>query len=279
MSVAPNTARIIDRIYDALEKQDRRTDQYLGRLGASFIGDSCLRKVWLSWRGFYISKFGGRTLRIFKTGHLQEDRIVEDLRLAGLAVWNADAEGNQFQFTDPISGHFIAKVDGVVRDIPEDTATPHVLEIKTHSDKSFKDLTKHGLLKSKPMHWYQVQSGMLYGGFKRGLYVALNKNDEQYHMETVEPCTATQNDIEKRIDNLLSSTVAPVRIAENPDSFACKFCDARAVCWNEAPPERNCRTCINCSPGEDSTWVCNMLGETRSFDGQRAGCEHHVGFL
>jgi hypothetical protein len=271
--------KVVSRIYEALEKQERRADQYLGRLGASSIGDPCIRKVWLSWRGFYIPKFSGRTLRIFKTGHLQETRIIDDLRLSGLSVWDADADGNQFEFTDPLSGHFIAKVDGVVKALPEDPDTPHMMEVKTHSDKSFKDLTKHGVLKSKPMHWYQMQSGMLYGGFNRGLYVALNKNDEQFYVETVEPCEETQMRVQKRVANLVRTTIAPSRIADSSDSFACKFCDAKEVCWNEAPAERNCRTCTNCSPGAEGTWVCNMLGETRSFDGQRAGCEHHVGFL
>ena len=273
------TNKVVSRIYQALEKQDRRADQYLGRLGASSIGNPCLRRVWLSWRGFYNSKYTGRTLRIFETGHLQEQRIINDLRLSGLSVWDTDADGNQFQFKDPASGHFIAKVDGVVKALPEDPDTPHLMEVKTHADKSFKDLTKKGVQASKPIHWWQMQSGMLYGGFQRGLYVALNKNDEQFYVETVEPCEETQTQVQERVANLVRTTITPSRISENSDSFACKFCDAKAVCWNEVPAERNCRTCTNCSPGAEGAWVCDLLGETRSLDAQRLGCEHYVGFL
>jgi hypothetical protein len=269
---------IVDRIYAAIEKEQRRTDQYLGRLGSSFIGDLCARKVWLSWRGFYVSEFSGRMLRLFQTGHQQEERIVQDLRAAGLAVWNTDNEGNQFQFNDP-TGHFITKVDGVVKGVPGDEDKPILLEIKTHNDKSFNDLVKNGLRASKPLHWHQMQSSMLYGGFKRGLYVALNKNNEHYHIETIESCEDTQTEVNERIIKLVNSTIPPVQISTRQESFTCRFCDASDVCWGKAPAKRNCRTCVRCSPGEGGTWVCGLLGETRNFDEQRAGCEHYEGFL
>jgi hypothetical protein len=40
-------------------------------------------------------------------------------------------------------------IDGVVLGVPESPHKPHLLEIKTHNEKSFNDLVKNGVAKSK----------------------------------------------------------------------------------------------------------------------------------
>ena len=133
--------QVIDRIYSAIQKEKADTSLYLGRLGSSFIGEECVRQIWLGWRGFARESFDGRMLRLFETGHLQEARIVEDLRRAGLAVWDKQESGNQYEYADD-SGHLITKIDGIIKDVPDCEKTPHLLEIKTHNKNSFSALTK-----------------------------------------------------------------------------------------------------------------------------------------
>ena len=133
---------VIDRIYDAIEKKSRRPLR-LSRLGASGIGDECIRRIWLSWRGYDTPVFNGRMLRLFETGELQEKRIIADLRLAGFAVWDTYESGLQYAFTDDTE-HFVVKLDGVVKGIPGAENTPHTLEVKTHNAKSFAELEKKG---------------------------------------------------------------------------------------------------------------------------------------
>ena len=82
--------KLIDRIYENIKLNAQKPIR-LSRLGASGIGDSCLRKIWLSWRAYDVSDFDGRMLRLFNTGHLQEQRIVDDLIQAGCQVWAVDA--------------------------------------------------------------------------------------------------------------------------------------------------------------------------------------------
>ena len=77
---------VVQRIYEAIEKDTKRNFR-LSRLGASSIGDECIRKIWLSWRGYDNPLFDGRMLRLFETGNLQEKRIIADLRKAGFSVW------------------------------------------------------------------------------------------------------------------------------------------------------------------------------------------------
>lgn len=265
--------QIVNRIYAAIEKEKVNPDLYLGRLGSSFIGEECVRQIWLEWRGFARGQFEGRILRLFETGHLQEERIVADLRRAGFAVWDKREDGRQFEFVDQ-TGHFITKVDGVVKDVPE-SDEPHLLEIKTHNKKSFDGLLKKGVRDAKPLHYAQVQISMALGGFTRALYVALCKDDEQFHVERIEEDKTFQAKLRIKIEKLVDAQLRPAGISDDASSFGCKFCSMKAVCTKEAEPLRHCRTCSMCSAGDEGKWVCNLNNFTLTLDEQRQGCEHH----
>lgn len=265
--------QIINRIYAAIEKEKADPELYLGRLGSSFIGEECVRKIWLEWRGFAREPFEGRMLRLFETGHLQEARVVEDLRRAGFAVWDKREDGRQYEYTDP-SGHFITKVDGVIKDVPE-SEKPHLLEVKTHNKNSFTTLAKKGVMEAKPLHYAQVQISMAYGGFTRALYVSLCKDDEQYHVERIREDKTEQGKLKQKIIRLVEARLRPAGISDDGSSFGCKFCGMKAVCVKEAEPLRHCRTCSMCVPGQEGKWVCELNKHTLTLDEQRKGCEHY----
>ena len=265
--------QIINRVYAAIQKEKADTDLYLGRLGSSFIGEECVRQIWLDWRGFAREQFEGRMLRLFETGHLQEARIVEDLRRAGFAVWDKREDGRQYEYTDE-SGHFITKVDGVIKDVPE-SEKPHILEIKTHNKNSFSSLVKKGVQEAKPTHYAQVQVSMALGGFTRALYVAVCKDDEQFYVERIKEDPAEQTKLKQKIIKLTEARLRPAGISDDGSSFGCKFCSMKAVCTKEAEPLRHCRTCVLCTPGQEGKWVCELNKHTLTFDEQRKGCEHY----
>lgn len=265
--------QVIDRIYAAIQKEKAEPDLYLGRLGSSFIGEECLRRVWLDWRGFAREEFDGRMLRLFETGHLQEARIVEDLRRAGFAVWDKREDGRQYEFSDP-SGHFVTKVDGIVKDVPE-SDKPHLLEVKTHNKNSFSALQKKGVREAKPTHYAQMQVSMALGGFSRALYVSVCKDDEQFHVERVPEDPPEQEKLRGRIVKLTEARLRPAGISDDGSSFSCKFCSMKAVCTKAAEPLRHCRTCAMCTPGPEGKWVCELNKDTLSLDRQRLGCEHY----
>jgi len=214
-------------------------------------------------------------LRLFKTGHLQEDRILEDLKLAGFELWSHDANGKQWTYTDE-TGHFVCKLDGVIRGVPTAEKTPHDLEIKTHSLKSFDDVKKKGVEKSKPVHFWQMQAGMLYGNLPRALYVALCKNDEDYHAERIYPDTNVQSQIQAKITKLVDATIPPVGISEDGKAFGCKWCDMKEVCQGEKAPIVTCRSCSNvvvCK--NEGAWACGLTGEILSNDQQKHACDSY----
>ena len=212
--------------------------------------------------------------RLFETGHLQEDRIVGDLKAAGLKVWEKDECGEQFQYVDE-TGHFITKVDGVLKGYPESEDVPHVLEIKTHNKNSFSGVQKHGVQKSKPLHYAQVQISMALSGMKRSAYVALCKDDEQIYVERIKEDKPEQDKLKKRIISLVEATIKPAGISENGESFGCKFCDMKTVCTGKVPPVRTCRSCKNCRAGENGEWGCTVTYTLLTKEQQRAACSKY----
>ena len=55
---------MVGQIYEAIEKTEKSPFR-LARIGASGIGEDCLRASWLSWRGYAESTFDGRMYRLF----------------------------------------------------------------------------------------------------------------------------------------------------------------------------------------------------------------------
>lgn len=264
---------IINRIYKSYENAES-TELYLGRIGASFIGEECNRKIWLSWRAYARESFEGRMLRLFQTGHLQEDRIITDLRNSGLQVWDKKEDGTQYEFTDS-TGHFIVKVDGIVKGVPQSEHKAHDLEAKTHNKNSFSSLVKKGVQEAKPLHYSQMQAGMLYGDLTRALYVALCKDDENYHIERVKECKTEQKKIDAKIKSIVGATLRPAGISDDGGSFGCKFCDMKTVCIKEVEPIKSCRSCVYAQPVENGQWLCNSSSNILTLDDQRKTCDHY----
>ena len=127
-----------EAIFSAYEADTR--DGFRTHLGASLIGKECERALWYDFRWATKAKFPGRVLRLFETGNREEDRLVGNLRRTGATVLELDPEtGRQFR-VQAHGGHFGGSLDGVAINLLEAPKTWHVLEFKTHSNKSFNDL-------------------------------------------------------------------------------------------------------------------------------------------
>ena len=88
-----DTVGRIFKIYE--EKADQAPRPHLG---ASELGHSCERHLWLSFRWAKKPEFSGKILRLFESGNREEPRLIENLRDIGVEVWDRDEEGKQFQY-------------------------------------------------------------------------------------------------------------------------------------------------------------------------------------
>ena len=273
VAIPPPTDTIPQRIFTALEAVKQKPRPHLG---GSLIGHPCDRWLWLSFRWVVFEPFPGRVLRLFRRGHLEEHQVVFDLRAAGLTVHEYDQKTRrQFTITD---GHFGGSLDGIVTGVPEAPNKMHVLEIKTHALKSFKELVAQGVQASKPMHYAQMQVYMLKRNIDRALYFAVCKDDDQLHVERVRLDKDFALALVAKAHRITTSERIPEPISGDPTWFQCKWCAAHSFCHEKQPTkEANCRTCSHVTAKPDGTWHCARWDATiPDLEAQIAGCDDHV---
>lgn len=189
-------AQAIDRAYEV----EAQSEPLRPHLGASIIGHDCDRYIWLSFRWAFRPNFPGRVLRLFDRGQREEARVIAWLERIGVVMRPMGSEQERVSF----GWHFGGSIDGIIESgLPEAPTKPHILEIKTHNKKSFDALANHGVGKSKPMHFDQMQVYMLGTGIDRALYFAVCKDDDRIYTERVR----LEPDYAQRLVDLAKSIV------------------------------------------------------------------------
>lgn len=267
----------VTQIYKAYEAAER--GEWREHLGASIIGRECERQIWYSWRWTLKVSFSGRMLRLFQRGQLEEDQFIKDLRAIGAEVHAVNMDtGDQFRVS-ALGGHFGGSMDGAARGIPEAPKSWHVLEFKTHNDKSFTKLAKESVAKAKPEHYTQMQVYMGLTGMERALYLGVNKNDDNLYGERVRFDSKHFQRTMEKAERIVRAPEPPPRISNDAAFFKCKFCDASSLCHGTSSPYPNCRTCLHATPiieGEGhGVWGCGLHQCELSRADQVAGCIHH----
>lgn len=276
--LARHTQPTVQAIYAAWAATGNRDKGRRAHLGASLLGRECRRALWYTFRWATDLMHEGRILRLFDRGQREEECFAADLRAAGVTVHTVDpATGEQFRFSD-VGGHVGGSMDGAVVGLLEKPTTWHVWEAKTHGDKSYADLVKSGVEKSKPEHYSQMQLYMHWSGMTRAFYMAVNKNDDQIYTERVRYDEKHVSTLLKKAADIVTAPKPLERISEKPDWYVCKFCDHRATCHQGKPAAVSCRTCAHATPEMDGkgTWSCAHHGMALSADAQRAGCASHL---
>lgn len=243
-------------------------------LGASEIGHHCERFLWYKFRLLVLEKFDGRMLRLFQRGQREEAYAVGNLRAAGCEVSETDpTTGRQYRF---FSAGFGGSCDGIILSgVPEALDKPHILEIKTHSKKSFDELVRDGVEKSKPQHFAQMQVYMAAFDIDRALYYAVCKDDDRLHIERVKHDKSVSDWAVERAKRIIYDDSLPPPISKDPTWWQCKFCAAHSICHGSAPKKSNCRTCTHGSMQIDGAWKCAHWNADVPADAQPEGCENH----
>lgn len=260
-------ARFIAKVaahYEATASDWRRP-----HLGASLLGNPCRRALWFSFRWAIAPNFPGRVLRLFDTGNREEGRIVADLRNAGVTVFDRDpSTGAQFRVS--FCEHSGGSLDGIAQGFEEAPKKWHVVEFKTHNEKSFAELKLKGVAEAKPYHYAQMQTYMYKmneaypGEFDRAMYIAVNKNTDEIYGERVKLDHLTAQTLIGRAISIVDSPRPDLILSHDPKYPACLFCEYHGLCfgteWKDTGAgwafvpfprdkiERNCRTCLHSTP-------------------------------
>jgi len=278
MAVMPepthNTRNLIFKSWE-----DRAGNGFREHLGASIIGRPCTRSIWYSFRWSTVASFPGRVLRLFNRGQREEAVFVEELKRIGVEVVEIDPRTSEQWQWSAHGGHFGGSGDGIATEgVPEAPKSPHIIEMKTHNDKSFKSLVKDGVEQSKPEHYAQMQVYMGLSSIDRALYMAVNKNDDDLYIERVKFNKKEFVQIMERARTIIESVEPPARISDDPAWWQCNFCDHSATCHSKAAPVPTCRSCVHATaaPDGEATWLCEKYNLQLDKNQQMNGCASHA---
>ena len=253
------------------------SDRHRSHFGFSSAGDKCARKLWFSFLWAKPILFPARIQRLFNRGHLEEARFIAMLQCAGFQVHYETSTGGQFKISDH-SGHAGSALDAVTMGIPDvPEGEPALTEMKTHGKKQFTKLVKLGFKESHHKHYVQMQIYMRKNDLKWGLYLAVQKDDDELYAEIIFIDTVLADGYIARSGAIIYSTEAPERISTTAAWWECKFCDYKGICHGDDVPEINCRTCIHSSPISNKRWHCSFHNLVLSKEKQLSqDCPDHI---
>lgn len=264
-------------IYAAYEQDNVSRD---GRsISVSTLAEECPRSLWFSFRWATPHEhINGRTLRLFETGNIEEERWIANLRRIGCEVVDRDDRGRQIM-VEACDGHVRGYLDSEILGLPEAPKTIHVGEMKSHNLKSFTALKKLKVRQAKPEHFLQIQTYMYLRGRERGIYLAVCKDNDELYTERMELDLPYVLRMLARAQGIIKANEPPAKLHEDPDSkmaFKCGWCKHRVICHEGQSPRRNCRTCLYSSPEAGGSWSCAKWHKPLSVDEQAAGCDAHL---
>lgn len=138
---------------------------------------------------------------------------------------------------------------------------PVLGEYKTNGTGSgFNKLLENGVKAEKPVHYGQM---CVYGcdpiyNFSHALYLNINKNDSDLHVEIVPLDHDLGNKLKDKAIQIINIDHLPNRISDRSTHFVCKMCDYADICFKDAPVEINCRSCKYAQPVADKKWFCSL---------------------
>jgi hypothetical protein len=233
----------LNQFIDTALLEERSLKTKRNYLGASRLEAECSRALQYEFMG-RASAHSARILRVFETGHLFEELIIQWLRLAGLEVLTKDTNGNQFAFS-AASGRIAGHIDGVVVAAPSalGMVCPALFEAKSMNNKSWQDTAKRGLVLSKPLYaaqiaLYQAYMEENFPGISQNpcLFTAINKDTSELYHELVPFDGELAQRISDKAVNIVRATEAGEllpRAFASSDIYGCKFCPHKEECWEE----------------------------------------------
>jgi hypothetical protein len=264
----PSTLRAI---HSALE--EGHDDWESVGVPAGDVGVECDRAIWLSFRRASApEEITWQKRRIFERGNIEEERLLDLLRMVGVTVW-----GEQDRVR-AVGGHLRGKIDGRALGLLEAPKTEHIVECKSAKHEVFRKVAKDGVRKGKPEHYATFQFYMYGLGIDRVVYMMTNKNDEDVHLERVHYDADFAIRAVARIERIINMPEPPTRLCSKRDDFRGMFCRQAEVCWGEVRARVHCRTCLHSTPLMDGNagWDCSRWSKPLSLDEQAAGCPAHL---
>ena len=236
-------------ITDAVDHEE----PYFGvrRISASGIGSDCDALLALSLRSFPSSPLNGQQRRRMDLGKHLETKVLDDMRRAGITVFDVDPLTGRQYLLEGFHKHLKAYADGYV--MWDDEIPLEPIEIKSMASKRFNAVKKKGLQEAEPKYFDQVITVMGLANAKSLLYVAINKDSSEYLVLRVPFDEERWSFLKARVERVLAGSAVRAR------RFMCRMCPKEGACMRgDIPPtsEIRCHHCAFASPDVDGKWWC-----------------------
>lgn len=271
--------KIVDFIKDDIDKYFESTldTEHRKHLGASRIGEPCSRKLWYEFRNALPNKVEptakqtvGQKARIFERGHREEEYIFSYLEKIGFR-FKANKE-NQIRISD-CGGHFGGSMDNICL-LPEKFGIEDevLVEIKTANTQDHDKTKKEGVKVNQPKHWAQVCTYGYKHQLKFCLYISVNKNTEELHIELLILDWELGKIMIQKANDIIQMSSPPPKISLSPSHFSCKWCIFVNACHYGEVLQKNCKTCIHSIPVDDGKWGCTKYQQVIPDNIIKTGC-------
>ena len=198
-------------------------------LGASLIGEACLRKIQFEWQTSAI--FSARVRSIFARGHYFEIESRQQLLEAGFVFAPVEALG--FIVAEGlIAGH----ADGIILAVPDDVklALPALWECKGLNAKNYRAVERDGLAKVFPRYAAQVAIYQHFLGVLNPALMTIVNADtcERLHFTVAFDARLMQETIDRATDVINATRAGELlpRFDQTCEDFHCKMCSHRERC-------------------------------------------------
>ena len=262
--------------------QEIRSRNYLG---ASSIGESCERKLWLGFRWLKKGFIEAAGLRRINDGHRGEDVVANMIRLVpGTELSTEKEPGVQHSFED-LGGHFRGNCDGLLTGLIQSPEKLHVWECKVVNETKFKKLASLKISKGEDealknwdyVYYAQAQVYMHYFGATRHYMTVASPGVRDLVSVRTKYVQAEAEKFIEKAKRIIFAAKPPSKITEDPAWHECKYCTFHSMCHDqEFPTRKSCRTCLHSTPLKTGGWKCEFHNKDLDQDAQLTGCEHHL---
>lgn len=238
-------------------------DDHRWHLGASAIGGPCDRALWYTFRWATQDSRKGRMKRLHERGKEEEVKINRMLRGIGCTVHDLNPETGKQWVVSWHKGHYGGSMDGELWLPPSyNDDRKYIGEYKTSATGAvFNNYSKKGVADHKPNYFIQHSTYGYGRNCMDGLFIAVNKNDDDLHIEPVKLSVERAEFGIRRAANIITTDYAPARISNKSSYFECVMCDHKAVCHGDESLDINCRSCVYAEPTDNAQWKCNYYGQ------------------
>ena len=201
-------------------------------LGASAVGDECLRKIQYDWWCKPI--LPARTREIFARGHFFEARVRQQLVAAGFKFAPPEA----LEFT-AVNGLLRGHADGIIIAGPQLLGVylsySFIWEAKAINAKNWRALERDGLEKTFPRYAAQVALYQAYLDVTNpALFTALNADTcEQLHFFVPFNSERAQLWSDRAVTIIKATQASELlpRAYSDPTNWHCRACSHQSRCW------------------------------------------------